>query len=466
MSEISIVIKQFLHDQKIDFLEKKVAQETRDKKTKYDQLLEKLRNSESENEKLAQEKQKLDEAIAKARAKFQPEADTKYEINGWFNKVASKAKPNVTTHPAKFTNPKVKGVSTFLFYGKYKNDGYLKTGNTNLEVKIDVSGDAATNTLIFELYLLLEKILKDGSRLINSFKNDSSELVEFIESVNVGYNQFKNLCLEVFYGVDNQQATHELIRQIYFPVSQENGGYHLLSVITPSMLLFEVKNRIDDFNRWSEGPPIRALKKDSKFHPDGFNEVFGLTEIGFSHNEFTKMGNVSYLNVRNKGIAYLLPSLPPQIKRREIRLPTHDFFRNSLYTNQFKESFQTLHNLIGLEVNNAHIREGISNTLKFIIDQVLQRAFRVRAYEPGWSNTLHYQSLSLAQRIWLDDVYINERENQSEWIDDISNSLGRWLIQAYEHSFKETHVKLSDEELKHIRGFVSEAVSNDQEFFK
>ena len=102
----------------------------------------------------------------------------------------------------------------------------------------------------------------------------------------------------------NQQETHELIRQIYFPVPNENGDYHLLSVITPSMLLFEVKNRIDDFNRWSEGQPIRALKKDNKFHPDGFDEVFGLTEIGFSHTEFTKMGNVSYLNVRNKGIAY------------------------------------------------------------------------------------------------------------------------------------------------------------------
>ena len=118
MSEISTVIKQFLYDQKMDFLEKKVAQETRDKKTKYEQLLEKTKNTEIDNEKLALEKQKLDEAIVKAQAKFQPEADTKYEINGWFSKVASKAKPNVTTHPAKFTNPKVKGVSTFLFYGE------------------------------------------------------------------------------------------------------------------------------------------------------------------------------------------------------------------------------------------------------------------------------------------------------------------------------------------------------------
>lgn len=320
MSEISTAIRQFLLDQKTDFLEKKIAQETRDKRTKYDQLLEKSKNSESETGKLAQEKQKLDEAISKARDKFQSEADEKYEINGWFNKAASKANPNVTTHPAKFTNPKIKGASSFLFYGEAKNDGYVKTGNAHLKVKVDVSGDAATNTLIFELYSLLEKPLKNESQLVNQFENDTVELREFIVGLGIEYSSFKNKCIKIFYGEGLGQTTHELIRQVYFPVLPENENYHLLSVITPSMLMYEVKNRIDKFNQWFEVQPIRSLKKDNKFHQNGFDEIFGLTKIGFSHNEFTKMGNVSYLNVRNKGIAYLLPNLPPELKRRDIRL--------------------------------------------------------------------------------------------------------------------------------------------------
>ncbi|WP_374089299.1 type I-F CRISPR-associated protein Csy1 [Methylomicrobium lacus] len=466
MSEIINVINQFLHDQRADFLDKKVAQETRDKRAKYNQFLEKSKNTESDNEKLAQEKQKLDEAISKAVAKFQPEADSKYEINRWFYDVSSKARPNVTTHPAKFTNPKVKDASSFLFYGEHKDDGYLKTGNARLEVKVDVSGNAATNTLIFELYTLLEIALKDGSQLIDIFLNDSVEIIEFIEKINIEYDKFKDLCLSVFYGEDRQQATHELIRQVYFPVQAESEDYHLLSVVTPSMLLFEVKNRIDGFNHKFEGLPIRALKKDNKFHPDGFDEVFGLTEIGFSHNEFTKMGNVSYLNVRNKGIAYLLPSIPSEIKWREIRLPKQDFFRNSLRIKKFEESFQTLHNLIGLEVNNVHIRDGIRNTLKFIIDQVLQSAFKIRAYDVGWSNRTHYLSLPLAQRIWLDDAYFEQRESQHDWIDEIAGSFGHWIIHAYEYSFKDIHIKLSDDELKHIRGVAEEAISSDREFFK
>lgn len=123
-------------------------------------------------------------------------------------------------------------------------------------------------------------------------------------------------------------------------------------------------------------------------------------------------------------------------------------FRNSLRAKSFKDTFQTLDKLIKADVNSVHVREDIKNCLKHIIDQVLQRAFRIRASKPGWSSTSHYRSLSLAQRIWLDDAYLDERKNQNEWIDDISNSLGRWIIQTYEYSFRKSHVKLSHEELK------------------
>lgn len=466
MSEISTIIRQFLEDQKADFLAKRISQETRDKKIKYEQLLEKTRSTEFENDKLVLEAQKYNEAVSKARIKFQPEADEKYEITSWFEKVFSKVKPNVTTHPAKFTNPKIKGASSFLFYGELTNDGYLKTGNASLEVKIDVSGDAATNTLVFELYSLLEKKLSDGQLVISKFENDYDELIIFLQEINIEYLSFKDKCLEVFYGAKSVKTTHELIRQVYFPLSLEADEYHLLSLVTPSMLMYAVKNRIDDFNSWHEGQSIRSLKRDNKFHQNGFDEVLGLTEIGFSHNEFTKMGNVSYLNVRNKGIAYLLASTPPKLKHRDIRLPTQDFFKNSLRLSHFKDSFQTLHSLMIVPVNNVHLRNGISNTLKYIIDQVLQRAFKIRSSTIGWSNAEHYQFLPLAQRIWLDDDHILKRQNEDEWINQINRNFARWILQAYEFTCKDSHIKLSDHELHEIRSYVDEALANDQEFFR
>lgn len=189
MCEINKIVRQFLDNQKIDFLTRKVEQETRDKRKNYAQLLQKIKDTEFNNELLLQAKNKLDEATIKAESKFKPEAEIKYDLNEWFAKIVSQVKPNVTSHPAKFTNPKIKDVSTFLFYGESQNDGYLKTGNVDLDVKIDVSGNSATNTLIFEFYHLLNTNLSNGNRLINYFESDSAQLIEFINKIGIDYKK-------------------------------------------------------------------------------------------------------------------------------------------------------------------------------------------------------------------------------------------------------------------------------------
>lgn len=74
--------------------------------------------------------------------------------------------------------------------------------------------------------------------------------------------------------------------------------------------------------------------------------------------------------------------------------------------------------------------------------------------------------MPFAQRIWLDDAHLLQRENEDDRIDDITGSFARWLMQAYEYSCKDTHIKLSGHELREIRIVVDEAVSLDQEFFK
>ena len=306
----------FLAAQKEEFLEKKIASELKGKKNQDD------------------------DAILKARTKFQAEADNKYHLISWLEKIIAKAKPNITTHPAKFTNAKIKSdVSSFIFLGQKAQDGYLKTGNVNLTYAVDVSGDAATNTIIFELYQLLSKHTSESQTLIDLFESDNNELKTFITNLSLDYEKLKDKALSVFFGDNTSPVTNELIRQVYFPIE---GNYHLLSITTASSILFEVKTRVDAFDKWIDGNHIRNVKKENKFHADGFDELLNITEIGFSHNEFTKMGNVSYLNVRNKGIAYLLPSTPPTLQKRDIRLPTYDFFKNSLWRGQFKESFDSL----------------------------------------------------------------------------------------------------------------------------
>ena len=272
MNEINLLIEEFLKNLKADFLSNKIAKETRDKKDKFDQLIEKTQNN-LDYELIEGEKKKLEEAIEKARKKIQPKADKKYELNIWFNAAYTKAKPYITTHPAKFTNPKIEnfekgGVSSLLFYGDERKDGYFKTGNVRLDVKIDVSGNSATNAVIFELYSLLEKQQKDRKKVINLFDEDDLALIELINFIGINYLEMKGICIEVFYGREAKLSTHEMVRQVYFPINGgQELGYHLLSIIPASMLLFEIKRRIESYDRWIDRKNVRNLKRENKFYP-------------------------------------------------------------------------------------------------------------------------------------------------------------------------------------------------------
>jgi len=323
---------------------------------------------------------------------------------------------------------------------------------------------------------LLDTKLQEGNKVINHFEDDTKELVKFISDIGIKYQDFKNKCINVFYGVDTEQSTHELVRQVYFPLGETTSSYHLLSVVTASMLMFDVKNRIDGLTKWAGGQSIRSLKKENKFHAEGFDEIPNLTEIWFGYSSeedasrFTKMGNVSFLNVRNQK-SYLIPSVPPQIQQRQVRLPSQNFFKNSLNPRRFKDEFEPLDKLIRTDRNNKNIREGIRNCLKYIIDLVLQHAFSVREegvrlYPQGWSNTEHYQNLPLAQRIWLDGMYAEQRQADDEWLEEIAAEFARWILDTYESLFKHSHIRLSDHELREVRLMVKEAISEDKEFFR
>jgi CRISPR-associated protein Csy1 len=119
-----------------------------------------------------------------------------------------------------------------------------------------------------------------------------------------------------------------------------------------------------------------------------------------------------------------------------------------------------------LDINNVNIRDGINNIIKFIIDQVLEKAFAIRAYETGWSTTEYYQSLPLAQRIWLDDTHLEQRATDDAWLTQVGERFASWVVQSYEISLKHSGSKiLSTAELSHIRQFIDEAISQDKEFF-
>ncbi|MCO8099539.1 type I-F CRISPR-associated protein Csy1 [Acinetobacter indicus] len=434
------IIVSYLEARKEDFLQSKINSKLRGKKNEFDE-----------------------EARLKVRLENQAEADAKYNIEVWLDNIIRKVKPNVTTHPAKFTNAKIDTDTSQIFLGRYVNDGYIKTGNVHLKNKVDVSGNSATNTIVYELYDLLDQDMGNDQKLIHKFEENNESLIQFFEKNKADFEYIKAKCLKVYYGEKSTPETHSSTRQVYFPIG--DNEYHLLSVKTASMLMYEVKNRIDGMNIWVDGQHARSFKKENKFLEDGFSEVFDITEIGFSNGDFIKMGNYSLLNVKNKGIAYLLSSCPPILEKRTIRLPRTDFFVQCLYRKNYQDSFMQLHKFIQLDLNNIDIRTAIRNILQFVIDQVILQGLKIReSYPEGWSQQEYYANLPKLQRIWLDEMYAEQRENDSEWRNELSEDIARWILRSYEKVISESEM-LGTAEINDVKQRVEESLRQAKEFF-
>jgi CRISPR-associated protein Csy1 len=301
--------------------------------------------------------------------------------------------------------------------------------------------------------------MDDGKTVLNHLEEDSTHIKGLFTLPATSYETLKQGLISIKQ-LDDSNKTDHLVKQVYFPVDE---SYHLLSLLTPSGLLTQVKSRIDGIRFSEETKQAKETRKKNEHHVTGYDDLFDLTVTAYGG---TQPQNVSVLNSKNAGRAYLLASTPPKLKQRQIRLPNQNFFRNSLQVRRFKDAFEPLDKLIRTDVNNVYVRDGIKNGLKYIVDQVLQRAFIVRAYGEGWSNSDYYQSLPLSQRIWLDDANLAKRESQDDWLEDIVDAFANWILDSYEYLFKDTYVKLSDHELREVRIMVTQAVSSDQEFFK
>lgn len=381
------------------------------------------------------------------------EANEKFSLANWLPDAAERVgQLTMVSHPSKFSHPSAK-TSSAISQNNPAHDGYLRSGNVDYE--LDVFGNAAA----MDVYKFLSLLMDDGETVLMHLEKDSLAIkslltlpTESYENLKLGFLSIKQL--------DDISKTDRLVKQVYFPVGED---YHLLSVLTPSGLLAQVKNRIDTIHFSEQTKQAKECRKNNEPHATGYDDIFDLTITAYGGSN---PQNVSVLNAQMNGKAYLLSSTPPLLEQRAIRLPSNNFFRNSLRPKQFTETFQSLDKLIRAGINNIHIREGIRNSLRRIIDQVLQRAFRIRSYGLGWSHLEHYQSLPQAQRIWLDDANLEQRENQEDWLEDVTAEFSLWILYTYEYLFKETYIQLSDNELREIRCRVDEAISDDQEFFK
>lgn len=373
--------------------------------------------------------------------------EQQFQLANWLPDAAKRAgQISLSSHPCTFSHPSARKnkngyVSSIIAQNKGQADGFLRSGNINVEL------DALGNAAALDVHKFLTLVMSDNRRLLEHIEQESELAKLLLNQPNCNYHELRDGFLKMIES-DEEMISSSKIKQVYFPI--EDGEYHLLSLLTHSGHLFEQRKRIDNLRFGEEIKHARECKKSNQYHPSGYREIFGLTTIGFGG---TKPQNISVLNNQNAGKAHLLASTPPELKPRNLRLPKTDFFKDSLNPWQGKEVLEALHRLFNIDYNNINIREGRDYRIQEYVDLVIDKMWQVRILLAEYHGELSSE-LKVEQQIWLYPQFEQQRFEDDEWLDSIIRQISRCLINHYQKVITNP-ASLADQELLAIERIVT-----------
>ena len=378
------------------------------------------------------------------------ECDENFSLKQWLPNAAKRAgQISISTHPCTFSHPSSRknknGYATSIIANsKQKNDGFLRSGN------VSVASDALGNAAALDVYKFLMLVMADGQTLIQHLEKDSDLAVKLFTQANddgpLSYQSLKDGFLAMT-SAGSENVTSSKIKQVYFPLN--NDGYHQLSLLTASGILFEQRKRIDSI-RFGDEIKISREKKKANQEYGSYKEIYNLTTIGYGG---TKPQNISVLNNQNGGKAHMFMSAPPQLKNREVHFPNSDFFSQSVRYFHCVFQFKKLHALYLRDDNNMHIRSERDDFYQSIIDYVIEKMWQIREIASGQYND-EFNNLPNAQKIWLCTQHEELRILEDDWLDDILKGLTTFLFHGYEKILGKKAIKLGDAEYKYMQSIV------------
>lgn len=399
---------------------------------------------------------------------FNKEADDKFLMHNWLIDASNRAgQLSVTTHPPKFSHPDAK-IDAIIAKCNQKNDGLLRSGN--IKVGLDVVGNAAS--LDVNKFLHLE--LDNNLTILQNLEQNTDYIKTQFEIDN--FDEIRSNFLKIKKSGLTTKSSDKL-KQIYFPVGDD---YHLLSLLTPSAIVYKLKQRINEnFQPFSERnkqekEKVERAVKDKKELKGDLNSIWNLTAIGYGG---TKPQNISVLNNQNGGIAYLLSSMPPILQKRKTQPPKKDFFSNIWLNNYLKEDFKELHGILNNRQEELAIKRKIEKENKpyrsirairdeliipNIIFQIKKEIEKIREISDGWSDSSAYNKLPQWQKILLDNQYESIRDDNEQNHDFLNHArleLAIWFSKTYNKLFDKN---LGDIEIVHIK----DVLKNEMEVFK
>ena len=392
---------------------------------------------------IMEEVNKKNKEIDKYNAKLKNTETQKANITAeeWLENIASNAsKCKFVTHVGKFVNPDV-DVTINVMSARNEDTGYIATANTDCQMDMSVTSAAYLGTA--KLLLLP---LEDDRTVYQHLIEQSDLLKKELPELNIDYEKITAALLKVVTDV-LPTASDERLKQVYFPIDVNKDEYHLLSVLSPSSIMIELRNRIR--NMEDRGYKIRH----NDIIDESYTQIYDLTEVKFGG---TKPQNISCGNNSIGGRCYMLNSMPPELAKRDIAIPKKNFFKDTLNVRSFYNLFKSLHDVYRETNNNLNIRTHARNIEMAIINKVIVLVYKLRELTSGWSD--NNNALSISQKIWLDDKYLNRRLSESDWTEDIAVDFTNWIMNTYEFVMKKEKITLGDGEYLALKHVIQDAV--------
>ncbi|MFD1009140.1 type I-F CRISPR-associated protein Csy1 [Oceanisphaera ostreae] len=389
-------------------------------------------------------KKNLNASMEEGEVREQEQAcEDVFALKNWLPNAAKRAgQISLATHPCTFSHPSARKnkngyVSSIIAKADRVADGFLRSGN--LQVEPDALGNAAA----LDVYKFLTLVMADGDTLLDHIQQDSELAKNLLARAGGNADELKSGFLEMVAAKD-EAITSSKIKQVYFPVAAEEKGYHLLSILSHSGHIFEMRQRLDKLRFSDETKAARELKRNNQFSAAGYQEIYNLTTIGYGG---TKPQNISVLNNQNAGKAHLLLSLPPELSPRSVRLPTRNFFGDVLYPKQLQQTFEAFHRLLNADHNNQKIRNARDYRIQEYLDQLILKMWQVRRAFAEQPHT-RPEHLVAYQKQWLFPEHEAERTTDVAWLNTVIDDAARHFIFSYQKVVGKSAIQLGDTELE------------------
>ena len=378
------------------------------------------------------------------------ECEEVFNLKNWLPNAAKRAgQISLSTHPVTFSHPSARKnkngyASSIIFDTGFIADGFLRSGN------VPVDPDALGNAAALDVYKFLTLVMQDGATLMQHLQSNSELAQKLLRSA-ADPADVKKGFLEMV-AAKGDAITSSKIKQVYFPVEKETEGYHLLSVLSNSGHLFELRKRLDKLRFSEDIKARRELRRNNQYCAEGYQEIYNLTTIGYGG---TKPQNISVQNNQNAGKAHLLLSVPPSLDVQYVRLPRRNFFSDMLYAKSLREIFQAFHRLVSADHNDISIRRGLDYRAEQYLDQLILKMWQARQ---GFTEQSHTrpEALPAYQKYWLFPENEQERSESSIWLDELVLEAARHFSASYKKILGTSALILGDDQMRRVTDVIEQ----------